>query len=278
MPLPDSARDPIESFRDAIRPAQLMVEVFVLLDSPDGPRSDDELVMKLRALIDSPVAEELLLIRNEMFIGLVREAAPLKKAQLKTASLAHLLRQAVVASATAYETYLGNLVRSHLPRVIELRGRNFLPLDDKKLKEAFKDLKFELGEVIRLLNDDPKSIALFVGNKLESHFRAGFLGKTSGVYVAGRLLGLADPWVDIAVSLQRDAVELEKHVKTTLQRRNDIVHRGDRTQEQPDVVQPITLAYAKQSVGAIDQACLALDGLVKARLKELQATTLQEQA
>lgn len=274
----DVQRDPIESFNDAIRPAQLMVQVFMLLESPDGPRSEHELMAQLRSLLGSPSIEELLLIKNEIFLGIVREAAPLKKAHLRTASLCHLLRQAVVAAATAYETYLGNVVRAYLPRVIELRGRGFLPRDDKLLSEAFKALRFELDDVIRLLNDDPKAIALFVGNKLDAHFRASFLGKTSGVYVAGRLLGLQDPWTNIAAQLQRDAKDLERHVRMTLQRRNDIVHRGDRTQEEPNIVQPIALAYAKQSVGAIEHTCLAFDELAKARLLEMQAASIGEKA
>jgi len=274
----DAPRDPIESFNDAIRPAQLMVEVFRLLDSPEGPKTEHELMSQLRGMLASTTTEELLLVKNELFLGIIRERSPLKKADLRTESIVHLLRQAVVASATAFETYLGNLVGTYLHQVIKLRQREFFPVGDRDLQEAFKDLKFDLGEVVRLLNEDSSEIALFVGKKLEAHIRNKFLGSVLAVSVIGRLLGLSSPWDNIAQHLQREPRELQKHVRMTLERRNDIVHRGDRSREQPDTVQQMTFAYAQQSVSAIAYTCQALDELVKKRLAELRTAVAQERA
>lgn len=274
----DVQRDPIESFNDAIRPAQLMVEVFRLLDTSGGPQTEHELMSMLRGALACTSAEELLLIENELFLGIIRERSPLKKKDLRTESLVHLLRQAVVASATAFETYLGNLVGAYLHQVIKLRQREFFPVGDRELQDAFKDLKFDLGEVVRLLNEDPSEIALFVGKKLEGHIRNKFLGSVLAVTVIGRLLGLSNPWENIAQHLQREPKELQKHVRMTLERRNDIVHRGDRSRERPELVQQMTFAYAHQSVSAVTYTCQALDELLKKRLAELRSAALQERA
>ena len=61
-------------------------------------------------------------------------------------------------------------------------------------------------------------------------------------------------------------------VNETVKRRNDIVHRADHDQNDPQgEQQEITFAWAKQSVDTIENICLALDEIVGKRMKELQA-------
>jgi len=56
-----------------------------------------------------------------------------------------------------------------------------------------------------------------------------------------------------------------------VKRRNDIVHRADRSQEDPaGLAQEIGFPWAKQAVETIRVVCLALDDLVTSRLKELE--------
>src|SRR5438105_412049 len=97
---------PRQTFEDNMRPAQLLVRVYRLLDSNDSIASQGDMVTKLRSVVQANADEELLLIYNELFLGLVRERADIKRSHLLKRSLGHLLRQAVVASCTALETYL----------------------------------------------------------------------------------------------------------------------------------------------------------------------------
>ena len=56
-----------------------------------------------------------------------------------------------------------------------------------------------------------------------------------------------------------------------MKRRNDIVHRADRSQDDPaGPAQEIGFPWAKQAVETIRVVCLALDDLVNSRLKELK--------
>jgi len=66
-------------------------------------------------------------ISNGIFLGLIRELAEVSPASIKRSALCNLLRQAVVTACTALETYLPTLLRSQLPEVINLRGRDFVP-------------------------------------------------------------------------------------------------------------------------------------------------------
>jgi hypothetical protein len=57
----------------------------------------------------------------------------------------------------------------------------------------------------------------------------------------------------------------------TVRRRNDVVHRADRSQDDPaGDAQEIGFPWAKQAVETIRVVCLALDELVTSRLKQLR--------
>jgi hypothetical protein len=99
-----------------------------------------------------------------------------------------------------------------------------------------------------------------------------YLGSRKGVHVVGALLGLAKPWDEIAGHLNRDKKELMNTMDDTVRRRNDIVHRADRCQDDPvGEQQSITYSWTQQAVDTINHICLALDELVAARVAELQA-------
>jgi hypothetical protein len=253
---------PIQTFTDNIRPAKLMLDVHRLLDCGDSIMTAGEIVERLRLFVGASASEDLMVVQNEVFLGLVRERAHMPKASLKSPALAHLLRQAVVASCTALDAFLPGLLRLHLPVVMERRGRDFIPRDDT-VKEYFKDLTFDVHEVVRLL-DDAHEARVYIANRLLGHSEFRVLANRKGVHVVGSLLGLTTPWDDIAAHLGRDKQELMRVLDETVKRRNDIVHRADRFPSDPDGdQQSISYPYAKQGVDTVETVCLALDELVE---------------
>lgn len=263
---------PIQTFKENIRPANLMLQVYSLLDTNDHVVSDGEMIAKLRGIVQASEEEELMLVYNEIFLGLVRQGAELPKATLRRATLAHLLRQTVVAACTGLDTYLPALLRENLPLVIRAVGRDFVPKEDTRVMEFFnlKDLKFTLDETLRLL-DDPNAVE-FIANKVLSYINFSYLSSMKGVHVTGRLLNLHRPWDQIADRLKRDKKEMGETIDAIADRRNGIVHRGDRSKDDPDGnPQEISYSWAKQSVNTVEHVCLALDEIVGERMHELQA-------
>src|SRR3712207_2294098 len=110
----NSALSPRQAFEDNIRPADLLLRMYRLLES-DAIHTDTDLVHSLRTLIGADSREEVMLVYNEIFLGLVRERAQMPSGTLRRSSLNHLLRQSVVAACTALETYLPSLLRANLP-------------------------------------------------------------------------------------------------------------------------------------------------------------------
>src|SRR5580692_247337 len=141
---------PRQIFEDNIRPADLLLKVFRLLEH-DALNTEEALLRSLRELVKADADESLLVISNGIFLGLIRELAEVPPSSIKRSALCNLLRQAVVTASTALETYLPILLRSNLPEVIGLRGRDFVPRDDEAFRTHFKDLKFDLNEAMRIL-------------------------------------------------------------------------------------------------------------------------------
>lgn len=263
----DSSLSPRQAFEDNVRPADLLLRVYRLLEC-DDVHTDTKLVHSLRELIGADSGEEVMLVYNEVFLGLVRERAQMPSTTLRRSSLNNLLRQSVVAACTALETYLPSLLRANLPTVIEARGREFVP-QDKDLQNYLKELKFSLGDTLRLLGDP--TAPLFIANKVLGLTGFKYLAGKKGVHAVGSLLALEDPWERISARLGRDRAELERSVEGTTRRRNDIVHRADRPQSKPGGdAQEIGYAWSKQAVDSITNVCLALDELVAARMRELK--------
>lgn len=258
---------PRHIFEDNIRPADLLLRVYRLLEH-DRLNTEAGLLTALRKLVSADAGEELIVIYNEIFLGLIRERAEVSAASIKLSALCNLLRQSVVTASTALETYLPSLLRANLPEVIRLRGRDFVPRDDEAFKNQFKELKFTLDEAMRILvAPDP----LFVANRMISSLDFSYLSGVRGVHIAGVLLAIDNPWQRISVKLERDESELKKLLNATVKRRNDIVHRADRSQEDTTgAAQEIGFPWAKQAVETIRVVCLALDDLVSNRIKELK--------
>src|ERR1700722_10043045 len=191
---------PRQIFEDNIRPADLLLKVFRLLEH-DTLSTDEGLLHSLRELVNAEKDESLLVISNGIFLGLIRELAEVSPSSIKHSALCNLLRQAVVTASTALETYLPILLRDNLPEVIRIRGRDFVPKKDEEIKNQFKNLTFALDEVVRILVDpDP----LFVANKLISSLNFSYLSGKRGIHVTGALLALDNPWSLIAQQLGRE--------------------------------------------------------------------------
>jgi hypothetical protein len=258
---------PRQIFEESIRPAELLVRVYRLLEC-ERIETGGALMDKLRPLIGAARDEDLLLVVNDVFLGLIRESAQMPTSVLKRTTLDNLLRQAVVAACTGLDTYLPSLLRANLPLVIQARGRDFFP-QDAELQLYFKDLTFDLTETVALLSRDDAPD--YLAGRIRSHIKGAYLSSKKGVHIVGALLQLDKPWDRIAAHLGRDRKELMSVLEDTTVRRNDIVLRADRPQSDPEgPMREISYAWTSQAVETIRVVCLALDELVRARMAELQ--------
>ncbi len=259
---------PRQTFEDNLRPAELLLRLYRLLDCDDHILTEGDLVTALRRVVQASATEDLMVVYNQIFLGLVRERADMPRITLRRATLANLLRQSIVISCTALDTFLPSLWRAYLPTVIRAVGRAFVPVGDNAVNDFFKDLTFSLDETMRLMNDP--NAADYISQKILNLTNFKYLSTRKGIHVTGRLLGLGNPWNQVMAHLQLDVEkkELMDTLERTVTRRNDIVHRADRSQDHPDgPQQDITFATAMQSVDTIKHICLALDEIIAEQMK-----------
>lgn len=262
--------NPLTVFDDNLRPAQLMLQVYRLLDANDTILSSGEMVETMRGVIRASTNEELMLVYNELFLGLVRERAQMPRSALRHATICHLLRQSVVASCTALETYLPALLRAQLPTVIAVRGREFMPRGNNDVSNYVGRLTFGVDDVLRMLEDE--NAPTFIADKILGLTNFTYLSDHKGITVAGALLGIDNPWKRIADHLQRNQEELTRTFSDTFKRRNNIVHRADRPQTDPGgPPQSIDFAWTQHAVDTIKHVATTLDHLVALRVAELKA-------
>jgi hypothetical protein len=261
---------PRQTFLSNIRPAELLLQVYSLLDTNDRFMDQKQMIEVLRPIVKADKSEDLLVVYNEIFLGLIREEAKITPSTLRRSTLCHLLRQAVVASCTGLDTYLPALLKANLPVVIRALKRDFMPRDDKVVNDKFKGMTFSLDDMVRVMTDT-ESAPEHLSNKLMGYINFSYLSSSKGVHVVGRLLGLQQPWKQIAEQLKRAPEELEKIVDDATNRRNDIVHRADRSQKDTEgEAQEITYHWTMQAVDTIRLVCLTLDELVIDNIKEYQ--------
>ena len=126
---------PKQTFQDNIRPAELLLQVYSLLNADDQIMTEGDLVDSLREIVEATADEDVMVVYNELFLGMVRERASMPKSTLRRSTLCHLLRQSVVVSCTALDAYLPALLRTNLPIIIRAMGRDFIPVTDGKVQE-----------------------------------------------------------------------------------------------------------------------------------------------
>jgi hypothetical protein len=267
-------------FEETFRPAKLLIEVYRLLEN-DGVQTDNDWIKQLRVLVGASADEEVMLLWNGVFLGLVMEAASVRKSSLRRDVLKNLLRQSVVCACTAMETYLQVLLDEHLTDVIRLRGYDLWPKGDKEAIEYFRDFNLGLEGALRLIVGDSDPFAM-LARSLLGYFKYKNLGSDKAVKTAGMMLGLEAPWKMISQHLGRDEADLINSIRTTFKRRNDIVHRGDRELgQEASPRQNLNYEWTKHAVETVENVCLSLGELTAKRLAELkflQASDSAEEA
>jgi hypothetical protein len=263
---------PFADFENNFRSAETLLKVYRLLDTPDGPQTQHAMMQHVRELLMARDDEEIILLVNELFMGAVRENADVRPAVFKRDSLSMLLRQSVVAACSAIDVYYPALLKEHLPQVIAVKQRNFIPTD-KSTRDFLRDFSLSLEQSLRLLSDPkPESI---LSDFLVEALKRKTLSNRQGVSFALQILGIDEPWHRIADRLGQPKEALAGQFEALVSRRNDIVHRGDRSPKDPNgQIQAIVYSWTESHVRAVRSIVLASKELAEEQMAAL-ATPVQ---
>jgi RiboL-PSP-HEPN len=259
---------PLIDFESNFRSAETLLKVYRLLETPDGPQTKHALMERVRELLMASKEEELVLLINELFFGVVRENADVRQTVVKRDSLCLLLRQAIVAACSAIDVYYPALLRTNLPQIITVKQRNFVP-NDKNTRDFLKEFSLSMDETLRLITDPKPEQAL--GEYFFEYVKRRTFSTSQGVAVSLQFLGIDDGWSKIATRLGTNKEPLAKQFDSLVSRRNDIVHRGDRSSKDPTGdIQDISFAWASSNVQTARNVVQASDELVREAMDTLR--------
>jgi len=256
-------------FDGHFRAAQGLLKVYRLLEREGD--DDAVLIERLRGAMDVGAEEGVVLLFNDLVTGLVRERAEMPMSFFRHVNLALLLRQAVVSACTAMDVFLPALLEAHLPEVIRVRQRNWQP-SEGTVKKLFEDFSLRVEELPGLLEAETieERWQIFASRVL-AHMRRKTLSNPEGIQGTMVLLGVQDPWQKIASRSGMTPASLRQQVQTVVNRRNSIVHRGDRPPGQVDETpEPIDYAWANAHINAVNSTVTACDALAQEAVRALK--------
>lgn len=265
---------PFADFEQNFRSAETLLKVYRLLESPDGPHTQHSLMKRVRELLMANEEEELILLINELFMGVIRESADIRPAVFKRDNLCMLLRQAVVAACSALDVYFPALLMEHLPLLIQVKQRNFIPTE-KTVKDFLRGFNLGLEEILRLINDPfPEKV---LGAMFVDHLKGKTLSNAQGVEVTLLFFGVEDPWGQTAARLGQSKGALMGQFNGLVSRRNEIVHNGDRSKHDPNgQVQDIQLSWTYSHIQVARSVVQAVNELAEEQIRLLTLPAADE--
>ena len=262
-----------DTFDTHFNAADVLLSVYRLLESDDGPHTSHALIAALRPAIASHQDEDLILLFNQLFVGVVRDRANLKPKFFQPVTMTLLLRQSVVAACSALDVFVPHLLQSHLADVVRIRQRNFLP-NNGDVRSLMADFRLKLEDIWPLA-EEPSLDERWnkITQRVLDHLGNKTLSNDAGISAALALLGIEEPWKQIARRVGEPETPLRDKLKKIVSRRNDIVHRADRSRTDPEgEPQTIDFTWAQNHVGAVQTIAYACYDLTRARALELRAS------
>lgn len=204
------------------------------------------------------------LAANEQVLILFRSTARIPGSLRVEGGLDFLLRQAVVVTCTALETFLWEVVRGAALTVVRARRRG---ADDE-----LRNLTLTLEEYVSLdAAADPDSRLREI---LLARFDRQVLYDVSSIERVARVLGVKDFWGRVEQGSGTPAAGLRALVGELVARRNLITHRADRANEGEPAdghgLRPITLSWTNMRLQATNTVATAAAEVFAAALAKLR--------
>ena len=161
---------------------------------------------------------------NDQMCLIARASVPIPQALLIEDGADFLLRQAVVVSCTALESFFWDSLRENVLTIVRARRRG--------ADESLREIKLTLDDYLSLENyADPnerlKQIIL-------KNYERRTLYDTGSIEEISMILTVRDFWNIIAQRCGQNTRDIRRNLDELIQRRNQIAHRADRPNPEAD--------------------------------------------
>ena len=204
-----------------------------------------EYVVKLCAEMKMPEGAALHHLKNSRALIGIDGSVAVPSCLTATKGLDFLLRQAVVVSCGALESFVWDILRENALTVIKAKGR--------KADDSLKNITLSLDDYLSLeeYGDPDERLRQIILNR----FERGTLYDLEKVDEIMKILNVRDFWKDVAAHTGMADTEIKRHLTDLISRRNQIAHRADRPDEgtppeefDPHGLRPITRAWTSSRI------------------------------
>jgi HEPN superfamily RiboL-PSP-like protein len=224
----------------------------------------DNLRLALCEYLGEPERAALHHAKNDRVFVAARAAVPIPQALILPGGLDSLLRQAVVASSTALESFFWNALVENIMIVLKARKA--------KSDESIRSLTMTLGDYMSIQEYEDPDIR--VQQLILRNFERGTLYDATAIEKIAAALTIKDYWRQVEATCRHPASALKNTINELVRRRNQIVHRGDLPEdgEAPDAhgLRPINVAWVNQRVQAAKTLATATTTLIEGALERLK--------
>jgi len=201
--------------------------------------------------------------RAEAMVALHKTLCPRGKPR---AEHADLLRAAVVTAVSGMDGYFHERIPESIARFVRAKkGRN-LP---GRLVQLIKEAATHDRLIEVLFEERPLSHIATMVRKSMADRTYQDAGKIED---AIKILGVEDLWFKMAQKLKVSKDKAKTHIQSYVQRRHQIVHRGDfgQTKRTKNQLKPMARPYADNCVREIGRFVEAIDSIVETGLASLE--------
>lgn len=198
--------------------AEHLLQLFELFRDLKEASPSDELrlaVCRRLAIAETTAIREA---SNDQLLLAARATAPIPAALLVEDGAKFLLRQAVVVSCTALESYFWDALRENVLTIVKVRRGG--------ADESLRRITLSLGDYISLGNyDDPDERLRQI---ILKNFERGTLYDSEAITRIAQILTVKNFWEDVSGRCGMNAKDLRRNLDELIVRRNMIAHRADR--------------------------------------------------
>ena len=202
-------------------------------------------VVKLCAEMAIPPEAALHHLKNPRTLVGIDGSVSVPSCLIAPKGLDFMLRQAVVVSCGALESFVWDILRENALTVIKARGR--------RADDTLKNITLTLDDYLSLEDyDDPDDRLRQI---ILNRFARGSLYDLAKVDEIMQILTVKNFWSQMAAKTGILDKEIKSHLTELIQRRNKIAHRADRPDEgtllnqcDPHGLHPITRAWTSSRV------------------------------
>ncbi len=247
---------PLTAFKQNISAAEEMVRLRELLAGKNVRKIRKERAASLKKALRWRKVEQIDRSENEYLYIIIRAAADVSRTYFDSKQLEFLLRQAVVAGCSAMDCYFLEKIEENIWSVYSKKGADSPP--------DLLRLRITMGDYLEAQSYTRKGWLLKAA--MMNSIRFASFQSPDAIRDRLQLLGVRNFWNEVGHDMGMRPADLRRQVKEFVDRRNQIVHKGDRPGNKP---QPIDLRWVKRRMQLVDRLVKAADDVIDRQVASL---------